>query len=121
MVLRGSLSLLGMECGFLRLQIGDHFLCSINRELITDCEQYPPIALNGVVDIRTLFTHHCRLFRRMRLATCHILTMTAAFCFNRKLERFNCRPVDLWLSNASASERHGLLVKTDHSFERSSD
>jgi hypothetical protein len=61
MVLRGSLSLLGMECGLLRLQIGDHFLCSIDRELITDREQYPPITLNGVVDVRTLFTHHCRL------------------------------------------------------------
>jgi hypothetical protein len=61
MVLRGSLSLLGMECGLLRLQIRDHFLGSIDRELITDREQYPPIALNGVVDVRTLFTHHCRL------------------------------------------------------------
>jgi hypothetical protein len=85
-----------MECGLLCLQIGDHFLGSIDRELITDREQYPPIALNGVVDVRTLFTHHCRLFSRKRPATCHILTMAAGFCFNRQLERFNSSPVDLW-------------------------
>src|ERR1700749_4255576 len=102
-----------MERGLLGLEVCDHFLGSINRKLITDREKNPPIALNGLVDISTLFTHHCRLFRRKRPATCDILTMAEAFCFSGRLERFNSS-----LSH-SASERREFHPQTNRSCVRS--
>jgi hypothetical protein len=56
----GSWVLPEMERGLSGLEIGHHFLGSIDGELITDREQYSPITLDGLVDFRALFTHNCR-------------------------------------------------------------
>jgi hypothetical protein len=56
----GSWILLGMQRGLSGLEIGHHFLGSIDGELIIDREQYSPITLDRLVDFRALFTHNCR-------------------------------------------------------------
>jgi hypothetical protein len=72
-----------MECKLLGLQITDHFLGSLDRELITNSEQYSPIALDGLVDIRTLFTHCCRLASDGSYPTaCIVMTMATESCFS---------------------------------------
>jgi hypothetical protein len=79
-----------MECALFGLQITNHFLGSLDRELITNSEQYPPITLNGLVDIRTLFTHCCRLASDGSNPTaCIVMTMANGFCFNEEIECFS--------------------------------
>jgi hypothetical protein len=52
-----SVRLLGMECDLLSRQVANQFPGSIDRNLIIDREQNPPISLERLVDFHTLFTH----------------------------------------------------------------
>jgi len=46
--------LIGVERGFLGLQISDQFFGPIDRDLIAYCSLYPTIPLNGLVDLYEL-------------------------------------------------------------------
>jgi hypothetical protein len=107
-----------MECALLCLQIIDPFLGSIDRELITNSEQYPSIALNGLVDICTLFTHCCRLASDGSNPTaCIVMTMATGFCFNEEIECFSAaRLLELKSVRARLIKFHWW--KTGHSFEQ---
>jgi hypothetical protein len=82
-----------MKRDFLSLQIGDHFLGSINREFIVDSQQYPAISLDRLVDLETLRAHCYRFhFMRKQRATCYddgvsILFQQKAFdCFRLRYD-----------------------------------
>jgi hypothetical protein len=77
-----------VERGFLRLQIRDKFLYSVNRNLIQDRPLYVAVPLNRLVDLVTLLTHCARPFQAsVNRITCHFNTTVALFCFN-DLETF---------------------------------
>jgi hypothetical protein len=78
-----SLRLLGMERDLLSLKVADQIPGSIDRDLIIDREQNPPVSLERLVDFRTLFTHCCRpVSGGCNVATARFTTISAAFCFN---------------------------------------
>jgi hypothetical protein len=56
----GSLRLMGMERDLLSLKVADQFPGSIDRDLIINREQNPPVSIERLVNFRTLFTHGCR-------------------------------------------------------------
>jgi hypothetical protein len=78
-----SLRLLGMELDLLCLKVADQFPGSIDRDLIIDREQNPPVSIERLVDFRALFTHGCRpVAGGCDVAPARRTTISAAFCFN---------------------------------------
>jgi hypothetical protein len=73
-----------MECDLLSLKVADQIPGSIDRDLIIDREQNPPVSLDRLFDFCTLFTHCCRpVSGGSNVATCSLYDDFGDVLFHR--------------------------------------
>jgi hypothetical protein len=99
-----------MKRNFPGFEFADQFLGAVDRDLIADGEQYPAVALDSIVDFRTLITHRDRPSSGgSNQATCSDIYDSGSVLFHGKLERLD--PVRSDLRNPLHVRDAELVIK----------
>ena len=112
-----------MKRRFSGLEFADQFLGALDRDLVADGEQYPAVALDRIVDFRTLITHGYRPFSGgSNQATCSVIYDGGCALFHGRIRMPQLWPAGLRNASASCDPRQVRIheVQPQHSSEQSS-